>query len=62
MGLRTNRVQWQYKEKGVLKILKLTPRLKNKSWNNQKSENHKKSQDSRLIRSQTRHKNPEYTF
>jgi hypothetical protein len=43
-------------------IEKLTTRLKNKTWNNPQSKNHKKNQESRLFRSHTQHKNQEYTF
>jgi len=42
--------------------LKISYKLKNKTWTNPQIKNHKKGHELRLIRPQTEHKNPEHIF
>jgi hypothetical protein len=48
--------------KWLLKNKKLTTRLKNKTWTNPQIKNHKKSHELRLIRTQTRERNPQHMY
>ena len=62
MHLRTNPVQWSVTGEWLLKNWKLTTRLKNKTWSNPQIKNQEKSLELRLIRPQTKHKNPEHMY
>ena len=42
--------------------LEINARLKNKTWTNPQIKNHKNSHEIRLIRQQSRHKNPQHLY
>jgi len=42
--------------------LEINTRLKNKTWTNPQIKNHKNSHEIRLIKQQSRHKNPQHTY
>ena len=61
MHLKTHLAQGSIRKMATEK-LEINTRLKNKTWTNPQIKNYKNSYEIRLIRQQSRHKNPQYTY
>ena len=61
MHLRTDLVQGSIRKTATEK-LEINTRLKNKTWTNPQIKNHKNIHEIRLIRQQSRHKNPQHMY